>query len=177
MSYGLLAYHLSAALRTLFLIAGRAHRVRLPVPATGADAVAARPGGLGATHPAWPASAAAPSATTATATSSTIPTHVTHLLSLPAPTRISFRAGRCGAALLLTAAGMSRLPGRLPAQHERDRKHLVQRRITTMGTDNSIARPYQHLKRRATVATAIFIDRHRTLLVPLRTGQPPPADA
>ena len=84
--YGLnlLTYHLGATLRALLLITRLPDDVRLPMPAVGANAVADRLGGLGATHPVRPAPAATASATTTAATAatttSTTLTHFTHLL-------------------------------------------------------------------------------------------------
>jgi hypothetical protein len=72
--------HLCATLGALFLVAGLTDDVRHSVPTTGADTVAARPGGLGATHATGPTSAAATRAAATSASASTTLTHLNHLL-------------------------------------------------------------------------------------------------
>jgi hypothetical protein len=152
----LFARHLRAALWALLPITGYTCHVRLSMPATGTDAVATGTGSSWTAHPAWPTS------TTATTTLSTTSTHSPHLLPSPTPTGAPIGARRRAAALLLTAAGMSRLPSRLPARHERGRYQLIQRGATTVRAGNAGPSPHQHLKRRLTTSTAILVDRHRT---------------
>jgi len=95
------ARHLRATLGALFLIAGLTGNVWRSVPATGADTVAARPGGFGAAHPTGPTSAAATSAAAASASTSTTSTHLNHLLLHSDHIFSKNRGGRC--------AGRSRL--------------------------------------------------------------------